>query len=382
MAVSERDFSKVYPQKKESVNDDEPSINVSDIKFSEKNTHPELVDYTEIFEEKKNFSDKNPMLLPGADSDKGTTQNVSNNASKIEHSRKGAEMVGNIISKGVEHGRKGAEIVWNTMSKGAENVWDPMKKVGNTVVEGVSKYGTPAVEKAANVITTIKEYNFGTTITDEKIKNMLMNKQRESIQTKTDIKDYFKNSTSGKYFYEYNKKLGQLNIYHRAVSDDEKSDLQLLFHEQKCQITKFSLKSDLIKTIKDTPFSYVAAFETDKGKVFLKATPELIAEPKIIKVLAQEFNACVPKVISEHPKLNIFLMKDAGSSLRELLKNEFNTSLVCEAINQFTQTQIAISLNTNRLVEIIASSFRLFCFSSQSFSVSCCVASWPRLFCL
>jgi hypothetical protein len=114
----------------------------------------------------------------------------------------------------------------------------------------------------------------------------------------------------------------------------------------------YKVKSDLIKTIKDTPFSYVAAFETEKGKVFLKATPELITEPKIIKVLAQEFNACVPKVISEHPKLNIFLMKDAGSSLRELLKNEFNTSLVCEAINQFTQTQIAISLNTNRLVEI------------------------------
>ena len=87
----------------------------------------------------------------------------------------------------------------NTMSKGAENVWDPMKNVGSTVVEGVSKFGTPAVKKAEQIY----EYNISDTITDEKIKNMLMNKQRESIQTKTDIKDYFKNSTSGEYFNDY-----------------------------------------------------------------------------------------------------------------------------------------------------------------------------------
>ncbi len=135
-------------------------------------------------------------------------------------------------------------------------------------------------------------------------------------------------------------------------SDDKNYQAAIDWALKTLSSLNYELISDLIEPIKDTPFSYVAVFETNQGKVYLKATPILITEPKIIKILADKFHATVPIIIAEHPFLNIFLMKDAGSSLRSILKKNFNTSLVCAAINQFIETQHAVSLNINELIDI------------------------------
>jgi len=192
------DYSKVNPKNNESViGNDGPSIEESDI-LLEQDTDRELLKYPEIFEKKKKFSDKNPM------NKKQTDDNT--NSKHIDEKK--PSLFSNIKLNIPKMPTVGIDLksVGNTMKKVGTYAVEGAKHYGTYgtyAVEGAKQYGTPAVEKAVNVITTIKEYNISTTITDEKIKNMLMNKQRESIQTKTDIKDYFKNSTSGKYFYEY-----------------------------------------------------------------------------------------------------------------------------------------------------------------------------------
>lgn len=91
-----------------------------------------------------------------------------------------------------------------------------------------------------------------------------------------------------------------------------------------------------------TPWSTVIRFSTRTGDVFLKQTPSSIylsSEPKIIRLLSEQFHASVPVVIAVNENLHCFLMKDAGKSLRETLKAEFKPELLCQAIKQFAAIQ-------------------------------------------
>lgn len=107
------------------------------------------------------------------------------------------------------------------------------------------------------------------------------------------------------------------------------------------------------KMLLKTPWSSVMAVNTASGTVYLKHMPEKIAlEADIIKHLKNKFNASVPEVIADNKDLNCFLMKDAGISLRSILKKKFNADLMCEAINQFTKLQISIGNNVEGLLEL------------------------------
>ena len=78
-------------------------------------------------------------------------------------------------------------------------------------------------------------------------------------------------------------------------------------------------------------------FATSNGYIYLKQTPALLAlEPIIIDILHDQFHAAVSNIIAHNVKLNCFLMKDAGRPLREILKNKFDITLFCKAIDQFT----------------------------------------------
>ena len=88
----------------------------------------------------------------------------------------------------------------------------------------------------------------------------------------------------------------------------------------------------------------VVRFATSDGYVYLKHTPERLAlEPTIIQILRDQFHAHVPKIIAHNAELNCFLMKDAGKSLREILKQKFDETLLCKAIYQFTSLQLAVA---------------------------------------
>lgn len=122
----------------------------------------------------------------------------------------------------------------------------------------------------------------------------------------------------------------------------------------------YKLKSSLPENVQNTPWSYVVRYTTSDGYIYLKHTPELLGlEPTIIQTLRVQFHASVPKVIAQNAELNCFLMKDAGKSLREILKQKFDEVLLCKAIDQFTSLQIAVADHVDVFLDIGVPDYRL-----------------------
>src|SRR5207253_3106871 len=108
------------------------------------------------------------------------------------------------------------------------------------------------------------------------------------------------------------------------------------------------------------PWSYVIRFATSYGYIYLKHTPPLIAlEATILNILRNQFQISVPEIIVYNAELNCFLMKDAGKPLREILKKQFNTALVFEAIDQFTLMQLAVADHIDIFIDIGVPDWRL-----------------------
>ncbi len=122
----------------------------------------------------------------------------------------------------------------------------------------------------------------------------------------------------------------------------------------------YTLKSKLPENVKNTPWSYVVRFATSDGYIYLKHTPNLLAlEAIITQVLHDQFHASVPEVIVHNPELNCFLMRDAGRSLREILKKKFDAALLCKAIDQFASMQLAVANHVNIFLDMGVPDWRL-----------------------
>lgn len=143
----------------------------------------------------------------------------------------------------------------------------------------------------------------------------------------------------------------------------ENNDLNRKAIQWACKVLKsigYTLKANSPENVQHTHWSYVVCFETTEGYIYLKQTPPLIAiEAKIIQTLHDKFHASVPTVIASNPKLNCFLMKDAGQSLRVILKQKFDEALLCRAIDQFTSLQITVSDRVDVLLDIGVPDWRL-----------------------
>ena len=122
----------------------------------------------------------------------------------------------------------------------------------------------------------------------------------------------------------------------------------------------FSVLDDDVEKILDTPWSYLARYKTSGGFIYLKHTPELFfLEPSVIQLLSDKFNASVPVVLATNPKLNCFLMQDAGNNLRALLKTNFDEKLILRTIEQFTDLQIATQDQIGNFFDIGVPDYRL-----------------------
>jgi hypothetical protein len=118
--------------------------------------------------------------------------------------------------------------------------------------------------------------------------------------------------------------------------------------------------SDLYETVLSTPWSYVARFETSAGTIYLKQTPQLLAlEPSIIQVLHDQFNIGVADVIAHNNELHCFLMKDAGKTLRVIMKQQFNVELFCKVINNFTSMQLTVADDVSTFLDMGVPDWRL-----------------------
>ena len=119
---------------------------------------------------------------------------------------------------------------------------------------------------------------------------------------------------------------------------------------------KFSEGRVLLKT----PWSLVITMCANFGPVYLKCIPaQLALEPYVFQYLKSTLNASVPEVIAVHPNLNCFLTKDAGVTLRSILKKKFDVGLICRAIEQFTEMQVNSMNNIAGLLELGVPDWRL-----------------------
>jgi len=122
----------------------------------------------------------------------------------------------------------------------------------------------------------------------------------------------------------------------------------------------YVLTSNFPENVQNTPWSYVIRFATLDGYIYLKHTPNLIAlEAIIIRMLSEKLHVSVPEVIAHNAELNCFLMKDAGNTLREILKKQFDVNLLCKAIEQFTSLQISAADHVDIFIDIGVPDWRL-----------------------
>ncbi len=122
----------------------------------------------------------------------------------------------------------------------------------------------------------------------------------------------------------------------------------------------YTLKTKRPENIVNTPWSSVVRFSTSEGYIYLKKTPALLAlEAPITRILQARFHAFVPIIIAHNTEQHCFLMKDAGRSLREILKLKFDTDLFCKAIHQFTSLQLITADHIDIFFEIGVPDWRL-----------------------
>ncbi len=137
-------------------------------------------------------------------------------------------------------------------------------------------------------------------------------------------------------------------------------------HEQVLQWGRHYLTSNgyaLEKTAEimlETPWSTLIKFATSKGCVYLKQTPPSISiESKLIQLLANKCQANVPRIIATNELLHCFLMNDAGQSLREYLKRDFQPKRLCQAIKQYAGIQRSTEDDIDAFLALGAPDWRL-----------------------
>jgi len=112
--------------------------------------------------------------------------------------------------------------------------------------------------------------------------------------------------------------------------------------------------------IQITPWSKIKRFLTSDGYIYLKIMPPtLFLEPIVTQILYDRFHANVPQVIAMNKDLNCFLTKDAGNPLRKILKNNFQSNLLCQGIKKYTYIQHAAVDHVNLFLELGVPDWRL-----------------------
>lgn len=120
----------------------------------------------------------------------------------------------------------------------------------------------------------------------------------------------------------------------------DKSDINIVIWAEERLIALGYVIKNRPETILKLPYSNVLRFLTESGAVYLKETPEALSiEPKIIRLISERYHGRVPLIIDSNEDLNCFLMKDAGTPLRDFLKDNFQVELLCQSIKKYTEIQ-------------------------------------------
>ena len=106
------------------------------------------------------------------------------------------------------------------------------------------------------------------------------------------------------------------------------------------------------KIIHDGPWSIVYRIATNAGTVYLKQmTPAFAIEATLTLFLKALFPASILEIIDHNENLHCFLMRDAGTPLRDSLKTHYDTHRACEALQVYAEIQ---QTTANHLDELFA----------------------------
>lgn len=115
-----------------------------------------------------------------------------------------------------------------------------------------------------------------------------------------------------------------------------------------------------VHTIVSTAWSSVYRIDSDRGAVYLKQAPKMIAyEAEVMVLLKQAVAASVPTVLAVNQALSCFLMLDAGVSLRRQLQQQFVPELLSTAVTEFTTMQLAMATQLEPLLALGVPDWRL-----------------------
>lgn len=120
------------------------------------------------------------------------------------------------------------------------------------------------------------------------------------------------------------------------------------------------LQSEDYTQIRSAPWTCIYRFETHRGAVYLKhCIPGLFVEVQVIQLIEKVSSGIVPAIIAINPDLHCFLMKDAGISLRGVIKEKFDITLLVNALHQYTQIQMKLSEHISSMIDMGLPDFRV-----------------------
>lgn len=139
-----------------------------------------------------------------------------------------------------------------------------------------------------------------------------------------------------------------------------KNHANILKWARDCLVSEGWVLQNEPKMVVETPWSTVICFSSSKGLIYLKQTPaSLSLEPKILQLLVDRFHAPVPVVIRSNEDHHCFLMQDAGQTLRTVLKAEFQSDLLRQAIQQYTPIQRSTEVHVETFLALGVPDWRL-----------------------
>lgn len=122
----------------------------------------------------------------------------------------------------------------------------------------------------------------------------------------------------------------------------------------------YQIHASIPDTIQDNPWAVVYRFKTNQGFVFLKRVPRALAiESKVINILFSQFQANAPLIIAENQEQHCFLMKDAGIPLHEYFKQNFQSDILIEALQNYAMLQIMTTKRIKLFLDIGVPDWRL-----------------------
>lgn len=117
---------------------------------------------------------------------------------------------------------------------------------------------------------------------------------------------------------------------------------------------------DPLEMVREVPWSKVWRFRTSQGWVYLKQMAKPFAiEPILMQFLRKNLAADVPHVIEMDFSLSCFLMNEAGTTLRDNLKKDYQTSLVCHILKSYAKLQSQSIEHVNALLTLGVPDWRL-----------------------